>query len=179
MALVISTQYDRIEGIDEIRDRLGDSGHIRNSVTPVLREASRIGAATARQVAPEGSTGRLKANIADEGITFRVTGGFVTARFGVQPVRSPGRGSPLYPMFVHQGTGLFGRVGRMITAKRAPRMVFPAGGKPWPIAAGRTGMVVRLAVRGQRPQPYMDRAYDTARAYVETHLDEVLRNLIE
>lgn len=178
-ALVLDTKYDSIEGINEIRDRLGNSGNIRNSITPVLRQASLIGAETARELAPEGATGRLKANIANEGITFRISRDVVTARFGVQPVRSPGRGSPLYPMFVHQGTGLFGRIGRMIVAKRARKMVFPGGGKPWPIAAGRTGTVATLSVRGQRPQPYMDRAYETARTYVEAHLDDMLRNMVD
>src|SRR3954468_10704701 len=122
MSLSIAVKYDRVEGINEIRDRLGDSGNVRGSVTPILREASRLGAETARASAPEGATGRLKANIANDAITFRVRDDYVTARFGVQPVRNPGRGRPTYPMFVHEGTGLYGRVGRLITAKRAPKM---------------------------------------------------------
>src|SRR3954470_7974106 len=155
MALQLAVQTGSIEGIDEIRNRLGDSGNIRRSVTPILREAARVGAVTARLHAPRGSTGRLAREIADDAIVFRIRGDLATARFGVQPVRDPGRGSPLYPIFVHEGTGLFGRLHRVITPKRSPVMVFPGGGKPWPVAVGHTGLLRKRVVQGQRPQPYM------------------------
>jgi hypothetical protein len=58
-------------------------------------------------------------------------------------------------------------------------MVFPAGGKPWPVEIGRTGRVVKRTIRGQRPQQYMTRAYDEAKAYVEVHLDEIFRRLVD
>lgn len=178
-SLVLAVQTDRIEGIDAIRDRLGDSGNIRGAVTPVLRQAARVGAEAARLHAPRGSTGRLAGAIADDAIVFRIRGDVATARFGVQPVRNPGRGSPLYPIFVHEGTGLYGRRHRLITPRRSPAMVFPRGGKPWPVVAGRSGVVIARAVRGQKPQPYMLTAYEEARVYVETHLDDIFRRLVD
>jgi hypothetical protein len=178
MALQLAVQSDAIEGINEIRQRLGDSGNVRDSVTPVLRRAARLGAESARIHAPRGSTSRLAGAIDDDAIVFRIRGDVATARFGVQPVPNPGRGSPLYPIYVHEGTGLLGRLRRVIAAKRAPAMVFPGGGKSWPIVAGHTGLIRKHFVRGQRPQPYMTYAYEEARVYVEAHLDDVVNRLV-
>jgi hypothetical protein len=180
MSLVLAVQTDRsITGIDEIRDKLGDSGNVRGAVTPVLRDAARVGTEAARLHAPRGSTGRLSGAIANDAIVFRIRGDTVAARFGVQPVRDPGRGSPLYPIYVHEGTGLYGRLKRVITPKRSPVMVFPGGGKPWPVLIGHTGVVKKVVVRGQRAQPYMTTAFEEASAYVDRHLDEVFRRLVE
>jgi hypothetical protein len=180
MSLVLAVQTDRtIAGIDEIRARLGDSSNVRGSVTPILREGARVGTEFARLHAPRGSTGKLAGAIEDDAIVFRIRGDVVAARFGVQPVRDPGRGSRLYPIYVHEGTGLYGRLHRVITPKRSPVMVFPGGGKPWPTVIGRTGRVVKRSVRGQRAQPYMHSAYEEAKVYVEAHLDEIFRRLVE
>lgn len=179
MALILAAQTGRVDGINAIRDKLGDSGNVRNSVTPVLRQGARVGTEAARLHAPRGSTGRLAGAIADDAIVFRIRGDIATARFGVQPVDNPGRGSRLYPIYVHEGTGLHGRLHRLITPKRSPVMVFPGGGKPWPVAIGRTGLMMRISVQGQRTQPYMTTAYEEARVYVEAHLDEVFERLVE
>lgn len=180
MALVLAVQTDRgISGVDEIRSRLGDSGNVRGAVTPILQEGALVGTHAAKRAAPRGSTGRLAANIAEDAIVFRIRGDTVAARFGVQPVRDPGRGSPLYPIYVHEGTGLHGRLRRLITVRKSPTMVFPGGGKPWPVQHGHTGVVVRRFIRGQRPQPYMTVAYEEAKVYVEHHLDDVFRRLVE
>jgi hypothetical protein len=94
MAVVLAVQTDRsIGGIDEIREKLGDSGNVRGAVTPVLRDAARIGTTAARLHAPRGSTGRLSGAIEDDGIVFRIRGDTVAARFGVQPVGDPGHGT--------------------------------------------------------------------------------------
>lgn len=180
MSLTLAVQTDRgIDGIDEIRRRLGDSGNVRGAVTPVLREGARVGTLAARRHAPRGSTGHLAAAISDDAIVFRIRGDVAAARFGVQPVDTAGRGRRDYPIYVHEGTGLYGRLHRIITARRAGKMVFPGGGKPWPIHAGRTGIVVKRTVKGQRPQPYMTIAYEEAKVYVEAHLDDIFRRLVE
>lgn len=179
MAIVISIDRGRTEGIDVIRDRLGDSGNIRNNVTPILREASRVGATTARIHAPQGATGKLQNAITNDSISFRVRGDLVDARFGVQPVGSPGRGSRLYPLYVHEGTGLHARIERLIVAKRAKKMVFPAGGKAWPTRFGKTGSVSVTATKGQRAQPYMRFAFEEANAYVDAHLNDLLDRLVD
>jgi hypothetical protein len=179
MSLQLAAQTDRIEGIDQIRERLGNSGNVRSAVTPMLREAARLGAETARRLAPKGATGRLQEAIADDAIVFRIRGDTAQARFGLQPVRRPGRGSPLYPVYVHEGTGLYGRHERLIRPKKARAMAFPAKGGWWPVEFGRTGAVVTRTVSGQRPQPFMTSAYDIAKAYVETHLDDIFQRLVE
>jgi hypothetical protein len=179
VSLVLAVQTERIDGINAIREKLGDSGNIRGSVTPILRRGARVGVESARVHAPKGSTRRLSDAIADDAITFRVRGDYAVARFGVQPVMNPGRGSRLYPIYVHEGTGLFGRLHRVITPKRSPVMVFPGGGKPWPVLIGRTGVVVKRSVRGQRAQPYMAHAYEEAAAYVGAHLDEMVERMLD
>jgi hypothetical protein len=97
----------------------------------------------------------------------------------VQPVTDPGRGRRLYPIYVHEGTGLFGRLHRRIVARRSSVMVFPGGGQPWPTHFGRTGTVVKTSVKGQRAQPYMAAAYEEAKVYVEAHLDELFNRLVD
>jgi len=180
MPLIIGSRTEGlVDTIGVLRERLGDSGNIRNSVTPVLRRAARLGAHEARVAAPRGATGRLADAIADDAFEFRVRGDVATARFGVQPVPNPGRGSRLYPLYVHEGTGIHGRLGRVITAKRKPNMIFPDGGKPWPVSFTRLGLVKTASVSGQRAQPYMTRAFEVAQAEVEAQLDDMIRNIVD
>ena len=181
MALQLAMQTDRIEGINEIREKLGNSGHVYGSLRDLLNDAARVGVASARLNAPKGRTGNLQQAIDDRAIAFRIRGDRdrAEARFGVQPVANPGRGSRLYPLYVHEGTGIYGRLHRAITPKRAPMMVFPGGGKPWPVMAGRTGLVHKQSVRGQRPQPFMTLAYAEARAHIDAHIDETINRLVE
>jgi hypothetical protein len=178
LSLAVQTRTD-VSGVDEIRARLGDSGNVRGAVTPILQEGALVGARAAKRHAPRGATGRLAGSIAEDAIVFRIRGDTIGARFGVQPVMDPGRGSRLYPIYVHEGTGLHGRLKRLITARRSPTMVFPGGGKPWPVHAGRTGIVERRFIKGQRPQPYLLMAYEEAKVYVEHHLDGVFRRLVQ
>jgi hypothetical protein len=178
LSVFVRIANDRREGINEIRDNLADPDNIRRVVTPVLQQGARIGAQSARIYAPKGKTSRLQSEISDSTIVFRVRGDRLYAKFGVQSVGNPGRGSMYYPVFVHEGTGLFGRLHRVITPKRAPAMHFPGGGKPWPINFGRTGAVVKSTIRGQRPQPYMQHGYEDASRYVDQQLDEMIRRLV-
>jgi hypothetical protein len=72
MTLQLAVQVGNIEGINTIRERLGDSGNVRGAVTPVLRQGARVGTEAARLHAPRGSTGRLAGAIADDAIVFRI-----------------------------------------------------------------------------------------------------------
>jgi hypothetical protein len=175
----IQVGIDRIEGIEEVRNRLGDSGQVRRRISHVLNEAARVGTQSARIYAPK-DTSRLVRAIKDDTIQFTAAGNYVEARFGVQPVSMATRGaggrftgsragSRIYPVFVHEGTGLYGRMRRAITPRRANVMVF----------VGRTGLVKTKSVRGQRPHPYMRHGYEDARAYVDAHLDDVVNRLFE
>jgi hypothetical protein len=179
MSIFIRVANERREGIDQIRDNLADPDNIRNTVTPVLQQAARIGAQTARIHAPKGRTGRLSGEIADNSIVYRVRGDRLYAKFGVQSVGNPGRGSKAYPIFVHEGTGLYGRLHRLITPKRAKAMTFPGGGKPWPIRFGRTGAIQKITIKGQKPQPYMTIAFEEANEYVNQQLDTMIDRLVD
>jgi hypothetical protein len=105
---------------------------------------------------------------------------FIEASFGVQPVSRATRGaggrftgskpgSRKYPLWVHEGTGLYGRLQRLIRPRRANAMVF----------IGRTGLVITKTTRGQRPQPYVREGFEDAKAYVEAHLDDMVRGFIQ
>jgi len=180
MSLVIGVRTTGlVDTIGVLRERLGDSGNIRNAVTPTLREGSRIGAQAARTFAPKGASGRLEDAIADDTFEFRVRGDLAVARFGVQPVSNPARGSRLYPLYVHEGTGVYGRIERVITVKRAKKMVFPGAGKPWPTSNAARPLNAVTAVAGQRGQPYMLRAFRVAQEYVESQLDDVVRRVVD
>lgn len=176
--MTIEVGVDRIEGLDEVRERLGNSGRVRRDVADVLNRAARIGVASARVHAPKDKR-LLVAAISEDSIQFTVRRDHVEASFGVGPVSRATRGAGgrftgsasgarNYPLWVHEGTGLYGHFHRLITPRRAKAMAF----------VGRTGFVVTKTVRGQRPQPYMQRGYDDARAYVDTHLDDMISGLV-
>jgi hypothetical protein len=145
----------------------------------VLNEAARVGAASARIHAPKDQR-RLVAAISEDDFRFTVGQGSIEASFGVRDVSRATRGaggrftgsSPgarRYPLWVHEGTGLYGHFHRVITPKRRKFMVF----------VGRTGLVFARSVRGQKPQPYMRHGYEEARAYIDAHLDEMVNRLFE
>lgn len=172
----IEVGIDRIDGLDEVRMRLGDSGRVRRHMARVLNEAARIGTQSARIYAPKRS-GALVSHIKEEDVRFSPGDDHIEASFGVSRVfpREAGSGrfragSQTYPLFVHEGTGIFGRYRRVITPRRARYMVF----------RGNTGRIIRTEfTRGQRAQPYMREAYADARSYIDAHLDDMLLGLIE
>ncbi len=58
----------------------------------------------------------------------------------------------LYAKMVNDGTGIYGEAGRRITPKRAAVLVFQWMGETW----------FRGSVKGQKANPYVDRAVDKA-----------------
>jgi hypothetical protein len=173
----IEVGIDRIEGLEEVRARFGDSGQIGQRMSEVLNQAARIGVHSARIYAPKDKELLVNA-ITEDSIRFTAGQEFIEASFGVQRVNRSTRGaggrftgskpgSRIYPLWVHEGTGLYGRLHRLIRPKRKKAMVF----------VGRTGLVITKSVKGQRPQPYMTEAYMDARAYIDAHLDDMLGRL--
>lgn len=177
--MAIEVVADRITGLDEVRARLGNSGQIRQDTASVLNQAARIGVQSARIYAPKDQ--RLLVNaITEDAVHITAREGAIEATFGVQDVSRATRGaggrftgsrpgSRRYPLWVHEGTGIYGRLHRLIRPKRAKVMVF----------VGRTGLVFAKTVRGQRPQPYLREGFEDAKAYIEAHLDDTIRGLIE
>lgn len=176
----MSVQIDsEVIGLEHVRERLGNSGQVNRQIGRVLNEAARIGVAVARAEAPKDSH-RLVDAIREDNIQFTTAQGFIEASFGVGRVSRATRdergrftgstgGALRYPLWVHEGTGLYGHFHRAITPKRAKAMRF----------VGRTGIVVTKSVRGQRPQPFMRQGYEAARAYIDSHLDDLVNNLFE
>lgn len=150
----------------ELRARLG-SGGAHRALADLLDEAARVGQQSAEIYAPERAR-RLKRKL-ESVPANRDLGGDLEARVGVGRVHEfPGRlglpvseGAEMYPLYVHEGTGLFGAFHRMIRPRRAKRMRFP----------GRTGIVYAKAVQGQQPQPYMKDAFEDVTSYVRARLD--------
>ena len=173
---IVEMEIQRQGDFDALRSRLGNSGHIRHAMDELLNEAARIGEHSATLYAPEQSR-RLKRAITSTRARETATGAS-EARVGVSEIRAGagGRLGPMregennYPLFVEQGTGLFGPLHRRITAKRRGAMVF----------MGRTGLVVTRSTRGQRPQRYMRHAFDDVAAYIPqrigTMVDRILRS---
>lgn len=176
--MTIEVGYD-VTGLEEVRNRLGNSGKLERSMEDVLDKAARIGTAVARSAAPKDSR-RLVRAINDDTIQFTKHAGYVEATFGVQPVDRSTRGaggrftgseagSRIYPVYVHEGTGIYGAFGRAITPRRAKAMVF----------VGRTGLVITKSVKGQKAQPYVRRGYEAAQAYIGAHLDDFVNGLFD
>lgn len=72
-----------------------------------------------------------------------------------------------YALFVHEGTGIYGPVGKPIVPKRARYLVFEWQGRTWFLKS----------VKGQKPNPYADRAMDAASArtqeFIQTAISEM------
>jgi hypothetical protein len=172
--MTIVVGIDEIRGLDDVRARMGDSSQLNRRLADVLNQAARIGAQSARIYAPKRSS-QLTNHITDDAVQFTMGQNVIEARFGVQPVLPRGAGGRFttgarnYPLWVHEGTGIYGHFRRAITPRRAKAMVF----------VGRTGLVKTKSVRGQRPQPYMARAYDDARTYIDAHLDDFVNHLFD
>jgi hypothetical protein len=119
MALQLAVQTGSVEGIDEIRSksrRLGQPAAQRHA-DPARGRACRCRCRSAARSA--WLTGRLARGIADDAIVFRIRGDVATARFGVQPVRDPGRGSPALSDLRARGHGAL----RAPAAASSPRGV--------------------------------------------------------
>lgn len=73
----------------------------------------------------------------------------------------------VYALFVHEGTGIYGPVGRPITPTRARFLVFEWQGRTWFLRS----------VKGQKPNPYADRAMESAEMripeFVQRAIDEL------
>lgn len=69
-----------------------------------------------------------------------------------------------YAVYVHQGTGLYGPLKQAIKPVRARALHFQAGGRE----------VFARQVKGQRPNPFMDRAAERARPVVEQLFERVV-----
>lgn len=162
--------------LESLRRRLGNTGHVRRAMGDVLDETARLGAQIAESESPRGRGGLIARAISSQHATMQ-TSGAIQAAVGVKSVSvlAGGRSGPLrdkqsdYPFFVHEGTGVFGKFHRRITPVRARAMRF----------IGRSGLVYALSVAGQRPNPYIGRAYEEIQAYIPQRLDEMVHRILD
>jgi hypothetical protein len=159
---------------EELRARIG-SGGVQRALGDLLDESARIGRQSAEIYAPERSR-RLKRKLVSTPANREPTGA-LEARVGVGEVHDfPGRGAAgppsegaeLYPLYVHEGTGLFGAYHRLIRPRRAKLMMFP----------GRTGLIRAKTTQGQRPQPYLAEAFEDVTAYIRGRIDSTIDEII-
>lgn len=164
----------RAGGIEEVQGSLGNTGNFRRVMGDLLDESARVGEQSAQIYAPE-RTRRLKREIRSIPARQAADGG-LEARVGVGEVNSlpGGRSGPLregqsmYPLRVHEGTGIFGDLHRLITPRHAKAMVF----------MGRAGIVHAKTTRGQPAQPYMADAFVDVQAYIRGRTELAVRELL-
>lgn len=164
--------FERQGSLDEVRQRLGMGG-VHRALGDLLDEGARVGRQSAEIYAPE-RTRRLKRRLESHPARREPTGA-LEAQVGIGEIHElpGGRTGPLlenqslYPLYVHEGTGLFGAYHRLIRPRRAKVMRF----------VGRTGMVHAKTVRGQQPQPYMAEAFEDVYAYVRARIDSTVDEL--
>lgn len=163
MPVTVLIEHEHLgDDLDAVRRRLGDSGHVRRAMGDLLDESARLGAESARLHAPRRSDA-LERAISSEHATLQPSGS-LEAVVGVAPVE--GRS---YPLYVHEGTGLFGHFRRRISPRRSRAMRF----------VGRTGVVYARSVAGQRPRPYLAEAFEDVKLYADQRIDSMVRRILE
>lgn len=133
--------------IFDIIGSMGDSAvrALRETIEDIADEIEEL----ARENAPEGPTGRLKAHpVERRDLKRRVRGpgGLVVKSELSVPDK------PEHAKWVHDGTGVFGPRGAVIVPRTAPFMVFEYQGR----------IHRRKTVAGQSPQPYLREAMEEA-----------------
>jgi hypothetical protein len=161
--IVISPRSDDLE---EIQHRLGNTTSVRHAITDTLTESARAGEHFIEIEAPNGRTHSLKDAIDHTPARTRPDGS-IEARAGVGEVPTA-RGSRRFPYDVHEGTGLYGKFKRRIYATG-----------PWPMKIPfATGVAHVMWTKGQRPNPFVERALPEVEEYVEQRLPLMVRRII-
>jgi len=136
---------------------------------PVSRDDTRLGITTdvpafGNQQSVRGARGRFVAAVP---IGTPVGETIIRTTLGIPE-------EPMHAIWVHDGTGIYGPKKQMITAHRPGGfMVFPKS--RWPTAVFKRSIYRFQAVKGQKPQPYLDRAFLVVdKSYVPVRI-ELLR----
>jgi hypothetical protein len=154
--------------VEQAREHFsGMDKRARHGLADLLDESVRIGEHSAKLYAPK-RTRKLEDAISSTPAHERADFGVIEASVGVDPVDGDlGGANNDYPFFVHGGTGLFGPLMRAILPKRAKRMVF----------FDRQHVVAR-SVRGQRPQPFIEEAFEEVDQYVDGRIDLLVDEIV-
>lgn len=125
-------------------------------------------------------TGRLFEAISEGRVDKHPWGWSVS--IGIEPIEElkPGE-SPEYPLFVSEGTGLFGERGQLITAQHGNVMVFSVEDKAEPgftkLAPSKKeleqGVIFTRNVEGQEPQPFIEETYQEVNWYIRVRKREL------
>lgn len=164
---VVELRFERgVRDLEEAQRRLGDSGLVRRHMVDLLNEGARVGERSAKIYVPK-RTRRTETAIGRV-LAHSTASGDVEARTGVSEVRGVPGASRRSPIFVHEGTGLFGIFGRPIRSPRGKKMKF----------MGRTGLIYVLSTRGQEAQPFIAEAYADVVAFVEQRIDHMVDSIL-
>lgn len=102
----------------------------------------------AELLAPRGKTGALKEESIGRGPVVPLGPTVVRGEMGLKRI-------PKHGIFVHEGTGLFGHFRRPFTSPNGNLMKFRTDSGRW---------VSKYSIRGQRPQPFLDRSMELVNA---------------
>jgi hypothetical protein len=165
-------EFALVGGVAEARQRLGNTGNIRRELADVVNESARLGSMLAKEEAPFRTRALQGAIVFDEsdrtptGAIEAVVGVHRTLRAGLR--LGPDGNEDAYPYYVHEGTGLYGEYNRMIKPTRAKAMTW----------FDKFGYMRRTRTRGQRPNPYMERAFEElAHSYIPQRIDLMVRRI--
>lgn len=114
-------------------------------------------AAEARDQAPLGETGKLKAEGIGEFGPIKIAPGRWLAGVGLKK-------EPFYGIFVHDGTGIYGPHKSPIVPRTAPYLKFTIGERTFRLRS----------VKGQEAQPFIKRAFEIVNArYVPARVERL------
>lgn len=117
-----------------------------------------------RHHVPLGATWRTFRNIYEDDVEKTPYGYSVDV--GIHPIEDVQQGeSPIYPLFVHEGTGMFSDNPHWIVPQHGNVMVFED--LRHGIEGGPSSIVFTRSVEGQEAQPYMDIVEEETGVYVE------------
>jgi hypothetical protein len=113
---------------------------------------------------PQGDSLRTLESV-EEGRVNKTPYGF-EVEIGITPIEEVEEGeSPYYPLFVHEGTGLFSDDPHWIVPTHGNVMVFERGGD----------VIFTRQTTGQPAQPYLDTVEEETHVYIELKKQEVAR----
>ncbi len=138
---------------------------IHNSAKEFVEDAADVAYRSFQRHAPVGLTGRTHEAIFKTRATISETGGY-EASAGVSEVE--GASDPRYPLYVHEGTGIFGPSKAPIFATHGNVMVFEKEGE---------GAVFTRWVQGQEAQPYLQDVADDVQRWIRVHKHDIVRTI--
>ncbi len=143
----------KIDNLDEIQRAFKEAPH---KVDRILQTATKK--AGAKILATEKKEVPVKSADLRKSISMEYT-----------PIQVTVRPNKEYAIYVHEGTGIYGKNKRPITPKNKPYLVFKINGK-W---------IRTKKVMGQKPNPFVQRTAEKSERPVNSIFDKALKEIIK